>query len=354
MRREPDYSAPTRASRVVPGKTGAPSLRSAARDGRLCVADMQRARLLGGAVAAVQEVGWAQVSVASITSRARVSRRTFYDLFGDREDCLLAVCEDTLQRIESELVSADLGELSWSERMRAGLWVILSFFDREPELARVCAVQSAHGGPAVLAWRADLLARLTELVDEGRSQAAKPGEIPGLTAEGSVGAVLAIVTGRLLDDQSEPWSELLGALLGMIVLPYLGARAALREHKRALPQLPASWSPTSSSSRAYRAAGENPLRKLPMRVTYRTGRVLGALAQHPGASNREIGELAGIHDQGQVSKLLARLQGHGLLANSAGPDARAKGAPNAWSLTDIGERVIEHLRLDLESHRDAA
>ena len=41
-----------------------------------------------------------------------------------------------------------------------------------------------------------------------------------------------------------------------------------------------------------------------MRLTYRTVRVLGAVGEHPGASNREIAERAGISDQGQISKLL--------------------------------------------------
>ena len=55
-----------------------------------------------------------------------------------------------------------------------------------------------------------------------------------------------------------------------------------------------------------------------MRLTYRTVRVLLAIAQHPGASNRQIGEDAGVHDQGQISKLLTRLHKLGLVDNIAG------------------------------------
>ena len=77
------------------GGVRSPALTPAVRAGGLRVSEMQRARLLGGAVAAVEELGWANVTVASIASRARVSRRTFYELFGDREDCLFAICMDT-------------------------------------------------------------------------------------------------------------------------------------------------------------------------------------------------------------------------------------------------------------------
>ena len=45
-----------------------------------------------------------------------------------------------------------------------------------------------------------------------------------------------------------------------------------------------------------------------MRLTYRTVRVLMATAEHPGASNRLIADTPEITDQGQISKLLGRLQ----------------------------------------------
>jgi hypothetical protein len=41
--------------------------------------------------------------------------------------------------------------------------------------------------------------------------------------------------------------------------------------------------------------------------------VLIAIGSHAGASNRQVGEAAGIADQGQISKLLARLDGLGLI-----------------------------------------
>ena len=86
----------------------------------------------------------------SITGRARVSRRTFYELFGNREECLAAVLEDVVGAIGGEIAAAGFERLAWRERVRGGLWAILSFFDREPALARVCVVQALRGGPEVL------------------------------------------------------------------------------------------------------------------------------------------------------------------------------------------------------------
>jgi DNA-binding MarR family transcriptional regulator len=84
------------------------------------------------------------------------------------------------------------------------------------------------------------------------------------------------------------------------------------------------------------------LATLPMRLTYRTARVLETIAEQPGVSNRLVGEYAGVSDQGQISKLLARLERLGLIEN-AGEGQRA-GEANAWRLTGTGERVAQSIR----------
>ena len=84
-----------------------------------------------------------------------------------------------------------------------------------------------------------------------------------------------------------------------------------------------------------------------MRLTYRTARVLADVAGNPGASNREIASRAGILDQGQVSKLLARLERLGLLVNDS--SGHAKGEPNAWSLTPAGAALARSIATPADS-----
>jgi DNA-binding PadR family transcriptional regulator len=50
-----------------------------------------------------------------------------------------------------------------------------------------------------------------------------------------------------------------------------------------------------------------------------------------------IGDAAGIGDQGQISKLLSRLEKLGLIENTHA--YRPKGAANAWTLTERGEAL---------------
>jgi hypothetical protein len=143
--------------------------------------------------------------------------------------------------------------------------------------------------------------------------------------------------------------ELLNSLMGMIVLPYLGQAAARRElgqrGTRTLSSRREKPAGVVGSVRLGGLAGD-PLEGLPMRITYRTLRVLGAMVEHPGASNRTIGEAAGIYDQGQISKMLARLEGLGLIENSSGHGHKPTGEPNAWRLTARGVEVERALRVE--------
>ncbi len=176
--------------------------------------------------------------------------------------------------------------------------------------------------------RAVLLRALVAAVDEGRGEVPRRAtQPPPLTAEGVVGAVLSVIHTRLLDSRAAPLTDLLGELMSAIALPYIGRSAAQKElHKPAPPLL-----------KINSATPRDPLDGLEMRITYRTVRVLIVIAESPDASNRRVAAGAGITDQGQVSKLLARLEHLGLIENTgAGP---LKGAPNAWRLTARGQQV---------------
>ena len=304
-------------------------------------AEIQRNRLLSAAIRSLDEVGYANASVAHITSRARVSRRTFYELFTTREQCMLAVFEDVVTSIERDLAAARLEALPWRERVRLGLWLVLSFFEREPMMARVCVVHSLQGDAKLLAAREALLARLAAILDEGRKESARAAQATSLAAEGLVGAALSILYTRLLREEREPLTNLLGELMGMIVLPYLGSTAAKREQSRPAPDLlPVHSDP---GGRGEHSAAD-PFEGISIRLTYRTMRVLECVAEEPGASNRQLGALAGVPDQGQMSKLLTRLERLGLLVNTR--EMSAKGEANVWQLTAQGLQVTQTIGLN--------
>ena len=77
--------------------------------------------MLTATVEAVEEVGYARLTVAQVIGRAKVSRKTFYDVFLDREDCFLVAFNEAVGRMEAIATDAYDREGSWRDGMRAGL-----------------------------------------------------------------------------------------------------------------------------------------------------------------------------------------------------------------------------------------
>ena len=301
------------------------------------VGEVQRSRVLAAILDVVEEVGYGRMTVARIIARARVSRKTFYDLFSDRDDCFLAVFDLALNEARELAGAAYRQESGWRDGMRAGLARLLILMEEEPALTRLCIVEALGAGGRVLERRAEVLDELVVVVDRGRGVANPTRQPPEVTAEGIVGGAFAVLHTRLLEGGSEPLTDLLGPLMSMIVLPYLGTRAAGRELSR--PPLEIGAPPRSRPASRARDA----LAGLNIRLTYRTVRVLMFIAEHPSASNREIAEGSGIVDQGQISKLLTRLARLKLVENTGG--GQENGSTNAWRLTRRGAEVERATRL---------
>jgi AcrR family transcriptional regulator len=107
-------------------------------------------RILAAMAEVASERGAGSVTVAHVVARAGVSRRTFYDLFADREECFLAAFEQAIGRVGAPIIEAYEHESAWREQIRTGLWTLLVFLDEEPATARLCVVESLAAGPRVL------------------------------------------------------------------------------------------------------------------------------------------------------------------------------------------------------------
>lgn len=303
--------------------------------GRENVTEIQRARMITAMIEVVSERGRADATVAHVVARSGVSRRTFYEVFGDFEDCFLAALDRSIACASEYVLDGYEPSEEWRPRIRGALIGLLEFLEDEPGMGRLCIVETLGAGPKVHERRERTVEAMIGAVDEASSGSKAAAALPQLTAEGVVGGVLSVLHARVLEGGSSLLA-LASSLMGMMVLPYFGPDAALEESERETPR----------RRRGARANGGDPLRGLEMRLTYRTVRVLLAIAEL-GAdgsppSNREIGVAAGIGDQGQISKLLGRLEKLGLVENS-GP-GQVRGASNAWVLTKKGfevEQLIE-------------
>lgn len=291
------------------------------------ISGIQRARMLSAMCEAATECGAANVTVAHVVARSGVSRRTFYEIFEDRDDCFLATLDQAVARASEYLLDAPNTLARWVDRMRASLLALLEFLDDEPRMGRLLVVESLGAGPAALERRSRALARLIAGVEAGEEKAKEVSGSSPLTAEGVVGAVFSVIHGRMLESKHPAFVTLLKPLMAMIVLPYLGAGVSRRELARTTP----------GGRERVKSVPLDPLSMLDMRLTYRTARVLLAIGSYPGSSNRAIADIADVGDPGQMSKLLARLRHLGLIENVEVESAR--GVPNAWRLTTKGKEI---------------
>jgi AcrR family transcriptional regulator len=315
---------------------------------------MQRRRLLLAFGEVASTSGLEAATVGRVCEQAAVSRRTFYELFSDRDDCLLAAFHQAVERFARRVRPVFEEKGPWQERIRDALSLLLEQLDREPDLARLCIVEAPRAGHELLEHRRHVLEALAVAVDEGRAQTRSGIGPPPLTAQGIVGGVLSVIHTHLIesplscatasqgedggtrtpnngrtkpDGESGALVALMNPLMAMIVHPYLGPAAAQKELER-----PAPTSPVAAARN-----GPDPFKGLPIRFTYRTARVLDTIASEPGASNRHIADTSGIADEGQMSRLLRRLEGCELIENQG--EGHSKGEPNAWALTERGQAI---------------
>jgi IclR helix-turn-helix domain len=267
-----------------------------------------------------------------VVTRAHLSETDFRQEFDSIEECLLATFDAGVARIAQVVAVSVQGERRWRTRVRLALASVLRFFDQEPQWARFLLCGAAPLSAALSARREQALARAAELLRLGSpsvagSEAHPPaGEFTlgsDLTAELVIGGVFSVIQSHVLESRPQPLVELAPSLMSLIVFPYLGADAAGVELAR----------PARVRREKVPAKGK------PIRTTYRTARVLAAIGRSPHSSNRDIAAAAGLSDEGQTSRLLARLARQGLIENVG--LGHAYGEPNAWVLSESGSDLTD-------------
>ncbi len=127
--------------------------------------DVHRLRLLEGFAAVVSERGYATTTIAQIVKHARVSKRTFYEHFADKEECFLALYEEAAELLRLGVEQALLAPASsWEQQLDAGLDSYLTALESNPVLTRVCLLEIRAAGPRALELRLRGRARLAAML----------------------------------------------------------------------------------------------------------------------------------------------------------------------------------------------
>lgn len=126
-----------------------------ARPSQAEVIETQRRRLFLGLSRAVARKGYAAASVADVLAEVHISRRTFYELFTDKEDCFLAAYELAHSALIQHIKKAHEDQPTALAQVKAGNAADLRFIAAEPELAQAFLVGIRSAGPRALQRRAE-------------------------------------------------------------------------------------------------------------------------------------------------------------------------------------------------------
>lgn len=100
-----------------------------------------RERLLQGMARAVAARGYAQTSIADIVREAAVSRRTFYEQFAGKTDCLLALYEAASGQALKVLVESVDATRPWQVQVEGAVRAYLECLASDPVLLRTLFVE---------------------------------------------------------------------------------------------------------------------------------------------------------------------------------------------------------------------
>ena len=112
-----------------------------------------RSRLLEGMAVAVSQKGYADTTIADIVREASVSRRTFYEHFATKADCLIALYGAASHNALKVLRQAIDPSHGWEEQVERALKAYLGCMAANPVLMRTLFIEILHLGPEGLAAR---------------------------------------------------------------------------------------------------------------------------------------------------------------------------------------------------------
>jgi AcrR family transcriptional regulator len=190
------------------------------------VAHNQRERLIAGLATAVAEHGYRAVTIAHITKEAQVSRRVFYANFEGKDECFLAAFEVVVGHIRELAAEAVTPIPDWPHRAIAASRAVLGFLASEPDLARLCLVESQSAGPAVATRFHEAVHQAMPFLEQGRAERERGRELPPTTEESTIGALTMLASRKAGAGEAEQLEDLLPDFAEFILAPYLGAEEA--------------------------------------------------------------------------------------------------------------------------------
>ena len=191
------------------------------------VAASQRVRILEAIAELVARDGYAAVRVADVIQRAGVSRRTFYEHFGNKEDAFLAAFDHFSSGLVDAVLAAADPAAEPRTQLRDGYAALLGYLSAHPGTAKAFTVVAPEAGRAAqdrrAEWREASILRLQVLyADAAQVLNLDQPELPEHIARATVGAVDALIQRHVETQSDHDPLDLLDAVTGVAELLMFG------------------------------------------------------------------------------------------------------------------------------------
>jgi AcrR family transcriptional regulator len=157
--------------------------------------DRQRARLFAAASAVFARGGYADATAEAIAREAGMSKATFYEHFGNKEDCIVALFDaaiETVLRTMREAADQHV-DVDSATRVRTTLGAFLGTLARYPEESQTLLVEIVGAGPRAMERRDRALDAVAAFIDELNRGDAERGATPRLASPDDAYAITGAV-----------------------------------------------------------------------------------------------------------------------------------------------------------------
>jgi AcrR family transcriptional regulator len=156
----------------------------------------QRERLQRAMTELIVERGYQGVRILDLTQLAHVSRPTFYELYADKEELLLAAYNQIAQRTAETVVTAIDFEAPLEERLRAAMRAFADLAAAEPHAMSLFLLGAFGAGARALARRKETIRALERALMSSRTSGGEP-VAPELTVKVVLGGIREVAVARL-------------------------------------------------------------------------------------------------------------------------------------------------------------
>ncbi|AYF75940.1 TetR/AcrR family transcriptional regulator [Nocardia yunnanensis] len=139
----------------------------------------QYARLCTAVLDAVGELGFAATTVADIVTRAQVARRTFYAVFGSKDECFGAAYDLAVGAALDQLRETVTGleGVNFEERVRISFEIYLNVLATQPGAARALYVETLAAGPGLIEHRLRVHERFADYIAAVAAVGVRDGDL---------------------------------------------------------------------------------------------------------------------------------------------------------------------------------